>query len=117
MVTHEEVGRRIREAREELGLSQADLGRRLARPRTHAAISDIERGKTKLDIEELSEFAVVLGKDLAYFVEPRPAPAIVYRQGERGLTREQQRETDRAVEAFKRFAREQAQQKTQGSAR
>lgn len=110
MPTREEVGRRIREAREEIGLSQAELGRLLTRPRSYAAVSDIERGKTRLDVEELEEMAVLLQKELAYFYETRSEPSIVYRRGDRRLTAAEQRETDRAVEAFKELARKQARQ-------
>src|SRR5688572_5395992 len=99
MPTREEVGSRIREAREELGLSQAELGRLLTRPRSYAAISDIERGKTRLDVEELEELAVLLQKELAYFYESRSAPSVVYRRGDRRLAVAEQRDTDRAVEA------------------
>lgn len=106
MITNEEIGRRIRQAREGLGLSQADLGRLLGRQRSHVAISDIERGKTKLDVEELSEFAVLLKQELVYFYEARPAPSVLYRRGDRGLAPAKQIETDKSIEAFKRRARE-----------
>lgn len=67
MTTYVEIGRRIRQARTELSLTQEDLGQLLSRQRSHAAISDIERGKTKLNLEDLSEFARVLGVSLDYF--------------------------------------------------
>ncbi|CCF85311.1 helix-turn-helix domain-containing protein [Nitrolancea hollandica] len=108
MITREEVGRRIRRAREELGLSQGDLGRLLSRPRTYAAISDIERGKTKLDVEELAEIARILQKDVPYFLG---TPSVVYRRGDRGLTSEEQRHTNRSIEDFKRYAREMARKR------
>ena len=116
MITNEEVGRRIRQAREEKGLLQSDLGRLLSRPRSHAAVSDIERGKTRLDLEELSEIARLLGKPLDFFTGSRPIQAVVYRRSERGLSAEQQKETDRAIEAFKRLAREQARRRAEGDA-
>lgn len=108
MVTHQEVGRRIRQAREALGLSQADLSSRLTPPRTRAAVSDIERGQTKLDVEDLSELARLLDKDLAYFYDVQPEPGVVYRRGDRGMAPEQQQQTDRALEEFKERARQQA---------
>ena len=114
MVTHQDVGSRIRQAREELRLSQGDLGRLLTPPRSHVAVSDIERGKTKLDVEELSTLAILLKKDLAYFYEGKPTPSVVYRRGDRGLEPGQQRETNRAVETFKKLAREQARLKLEG---
>jgi transcriptional regulator with XRE-family HTH domain len=108
MATREEIGRRIREAREELDLSQTDLGRLLTRQRTHAAVSELERGKVRLDAEELVELAAILKKDVAYFYDAPAAPSIVYRRGGRGLAPDHQRQTDRAIEAFKQYAREQA---------
>ena len=107
MSTNEAVGRRVRLAREELRLSQGELGRLLSRPRTHAAVSDIERGKTKLDVEDLADLARVLQKDISYFYE-QPVPSVVYRRSERGLTPAQQRAADDAVERFKQLARERA---------
>jgi transcriptional regulator with XRE-family HTH domain len=114
VVTRNEVGRRVRQAREEKGLSQTELGRMMSRPRSHTAVSDIERGAVRLDVEELMELAILLGKDIAYFVEPAPAPSIVYRRGDRGLPDDRQRETDQAINAFKQFAREQARRTTEG---
>ena len=113
MSTNEEVGRRVRQAREELGLSQAALGRLMSPSRTHAAVSDIERGKTHLDIEDLSALAALLRKELAYFYEegfaPRTVSSTLYRRGDRGLTPQAQQHADQAIEAFKRTARARAQ--------
>lgn len=109
MATYEEIGRRVRQARSELGWLQADLGRTLSRPRSHAAISDIERGKTKLDLEELAELARVLQKPLAYFTEAAPqaelGPRMVYHRSDRDAPASQK---ERSVEAFKQRARERA---------
>jgi len=112
MVSREEVGQRIRRAREQLNLSQAEFGRLLSPSRTHAAVSDMERGKTKLDVEELSALAMLLQKDLSYFFEEeQTTPSILYRRGGRGLVADEQRQTDRSLEAFKQLAREQARRK------
>lgn len=114
MATYKEVGRRIRQARAELGLVQADLGRMLSRPRSHAAISDIERGKTKLDLEELAELAQVLQKPLAFFTEFAPSHeervGVVYLRSQREGSAEQERLKDRSIEAFMQQARRRAQE-------
>lgn len=55
-----EIGKRIRMYRRQSGLSQAEVGRRLAKPRSHAAVSDIERGKTRMTVALLREMALVL---------------------------------------------------------
>lgn len=108
MATREEIGRRIRQAREEQGLSQTDLGRMMTRQRSHAAISDLERGNVRLDVEELMELSRLLQKELPYFYEGGGGQSVVYRRGDYGLSPEHQRETNQAVEAFQKFAREQA---------
>lgn len=113
MITPEEVGRRIRTAREECKLTQADLGRLLSPQRSYAAVSDIERGRTRVDIELLSQLSEVLGKPLTYFTaDGSPAP-VVYRRGH-AETDDQRRAADRAIERFKQFARERAA-RTRGS--
>jgi transcriptional regulator with XRE-family HTH domain len=64
------VGQRIREARIAKGMSQTNLGKLLYRRRSHAAISDLERGKTRIDVELLRDLSLWLDKDYAYFLEP-----------------------------------------------
>jgi len=75
-MTRVELGRHIRAVREAKGLSQRDLGALLVPPRTHAAVSDIERSKTGLDIEGMTMVAgalgVGLGDLLACHVPPEP---------------------------------------------
>lgn len=110
MVTYEEIGRRIRQAREAKGLLQADLGRRMARPRSHSAISDIERGKTRLDVEELTELARLLDTQLSDLLSTRSPEGVVYLRSDAKMTREQHGERARAVEAFKTKARTVARQ-------
>lgn len=108
MITYEEVGQRIRQARQALGLMQADLGRMLSRPRSHAAISDIERGKTRLNLEELAEVAQILQQPLAYFTESARTPTVEYRRSERNAAPEQRDASASAIEAFKQRARDRA---------
>jgi len=59
-----QIGERIAQARRAAKLRQEDLAAMLARPRTHAAISDIERGKTLLNVDELIEIAGLLDTSL-----------------------------------------------------
>jgi len=63
-MTREDVGYRIRVLRDAHCWTQAELGARLNPPRSHAAVSDIERGKTGLDIEEMSMVAGALNTAL-----------------------------------------------------
>ena len=71
------IAKRIRMARVEAGLSQRELGERLGM--TGAAISDYERGKVKIGIEDLDRFARALDKDVTWFlpdwyIDPRGLP-------------------------------------------
>lgn len=65
-------GSRVRAARRMAGLSQCDLGKRLSRPLTHASISEIETGKTRLKVEVLREIAEITGRPVSWFFEPDP---------------------------------------------
>lgn len=112
MATREEIGRRVRKAREEQGLSQSDLGRSLSRRRTHVAISDLELGKVKVDAEELAEIAFLLQKDISYFYTGATASlpvklsgSVIYRRGDGSLSDWERQQTDLAIEGFKKFAR------------
>ena len=110
-VNTEEIGRRIRSARQELGISQTELGQLLTRQRTHAAVSDIERGRTKLGVEELAEFARLLGKTLADFVGSE-SPATVYRRSTAANSAEGRKASDQSIEEFKERARALARQRS-----
>jgi transcriptional regulator with XRE-family HTH domain len=71
--TNKELGERIRRARTEVGLSQAEFGRRLAeaigrrRPLSQAAISDMERGDAPVSIDLIPKIASILEKGPSYF--------------------------------------------------
>ena len=56
-----EVGERIRARRKARGWTQLELGSRLRPAVSHAAVSDIERGKCRLGISRLRQIARVLG--------------------------------------------------------
>jgi len=56
---YSEIGKRIREAREKKGLTQQELGDLVDLTRT--SITNIERGKQKIQIDGLYRFAYSLG--------------------------------------------------------
>ena len=58
---------RLREARLDAGLSQAQVAKKLKRPQSH--ISNIESGQQRVDVVELGRFAKMYGKDINYFVK------------------------------------------------
>ena len=59
------MGKKIRLAREEYGLSQADLAEKIFRRR--ATVSEIETGKSELGTITLSRISYVLEKPITYF--------------------------------------------------
>jgi transcriptional regulator with XRE-family HTH domain len=62
------IAMRIQQAREELGITQQELARRLGC--TQAALSNYELGKRRLYLANLERIAGALGKPLSYFTEP-----------------------------------------------
>ena len=67
MNRRQEVGARIRLARDEMGLSQEELGYRYGA--SGAQISQIERGVKELGIIRLERLAGILGKSVGWFYE------------------------------------------------
>ncbi|MBD2303963.1 ImmA/IrrE family metallo-endopeptidase [Chroococcidiopsis sp. FACHB-1243] len=66
-MNYAELGRRIRQAREEAALPQDVVAQHLGLPRS--AISLIESGKRKLDSLELRNFSHLVGKSIDFFLE------------------------------------------------
>jgi len=62
------IGMRIQQAREELGITQQELAARLGC--TQAALSNYELGKRRLYLANLERIANALAKPLSYFTEP-----------------------------------------------
>ncbi len=57
----------LRKAREETGLTQAQVAKKLKRPQSH--ISNIESGQQRVDVVELQVFAKIYNKDIKYFLK------------------------------------------------
>ena len=96
MTTSEELGKRIRSAREEAGLSQQELGRRLNPPRSHAAISDMERGVTRVGATDIAQIATIVGKLTSDFLAEQNEHRAASGLHARGLA------DDQAVDSFKK---------------
>lgn len=62
------MGELVRKAREEAGLTQADLAEMIYRRR--ATISDIETGKSEVGTTTLALIAAALDKPITYFIPP-----------------------------------------------
>lgn len=55
----------LRQARQDSGLSQVELGQALERPQSW--VSQVERGVRRLDLVELADYCQALGLDLPQF--------------------------------------------------
>src|SRR3989338_8629074 len=77
MLTKKELGFRIRKLREKSGLSQHALGKVLGK--SHAAISDLENGKTDLSVTELLVLAKCLNTPVDFILNIQTSgPEIVF---------------------------------------
>ncbi len=61
------IGERLKQAREDAGLSQVQVAGRLRRPQSY--VSRCETGVHRIDVVELEEFARLYGQDIVYFLE------------------------------------------------
>jgi transcriptional regulator with XRE-family HTH domain len=68
------MGELVRQAREEAGLSQTELAKRIYR--RQAALSDIEHGKMRIDAETLVYLAYALNKPVHYFFPDQLTPKL-----------------------------------------
>lgn len=59
------LAKRLRDAREESGLTQVEVARKLGKPQSF--VSKCESGERRIDVVELRVFADLYGKDLSYF--------------------------------------------------
>jgi transcriptional regulator with XRE-family HTH domain len=62
---------RLREARDEAGLTQATVAQKLGRPLSF--VSKCELGERRIDPIDLQDFAILYGKSFEYFL-PRRKP-------------------------------------------
>lgn len=58
---------RLRKAREEAGLTQVQVAKKLRRPQSH--VSNVESGQQRVDVVELQTFAKLYNKDINYFIK------------------------------------------------
>ena len=64
---YKNVVKKLRRARNEAGLLQVDVAKKLKKPQSY--VSKIERGERRVDIAELSILAKIYKKSLNYFVK------------------------------------------------
>jgi transcriptional regulator with XRE-family HTH domain len=61
------VGQRLRQARRDAGLTQAQVAEILGRPQSY--VSKCERAKRQIDLIEFVEFVLVYGKPTAWYLD------------------------------------------------
>ena len=66
-MAYKKIGKKLQKAREEAGLSQKELARRLGC--TQASLSNYELGKRRLYLAELQHLSEILGKPVTFFLE------------------------------------------------
>jgi transcriptional regulator with XRE-family HTH domain len=96
----QQLGSRLKDAREYLELSQDEVARALNVPRT--AISMIENGQRKVEAIELKRFAEIYQRPIGYFTGEDPSPPLP--ENVEHLARTAAKLTDRDREELLRFA-------------
>lgn len=94
MLTPSELGNRVRQLRNKHNKSQEELGQALGR--SHAAISDIERGVTNLSVTDLSKIAQFFGVSVNEILEESP----VHFRTAKNISPEELRDFKKAAESF-----------------
>ena len=92
------VGAKIRSLRIHKGISQEELGKALER--SHAAISDIERGKTDISVKDLIQIAKFFNVSFAFFLEethPTDYPPIVHFRDAKNITPNEKEMADKVA--------------------
>ena len=67
MKAYELIGRKLQKAREEAGMSQEELAKKLGY--TQASLSNYELGKRRLYLSDLKRLSQILSKPITYFLE------------------------------------------------
>ena len=64
---YKNVVKKLRRARNEAGLLQVDVAKKLKKPQSY--VSKIERGERRVDVAELSILAKIYKKDVSFFIK------------------------------------------------
>lgn len=91
------IGRRIRAAREESGLSQEQLGSLIGY--SAMGVSHIENGSRKVKLEDLQKIAEKLRVEISYLLEPitKQTPTVIFRRGDEDTSEEQKKAEQKAL--------------------
>lgn len=106
-LTKEELGKKIRDLREKNHKSQEELGNHLNK--SHAAVSDIERGKTDLSVSDLTKISQFFEVSMETLLSPNTSHTLNYfshSRAEMGRSDEEKNKILKAREEFRKKARE-----------
>lgn len=113
MLTKEEIGKRIRELRAKHNKSQEEVGTAL--DKSHAAISDIERGKTNLTVTDLTAIAKFFGVSVSDILAEeelqQPIISTTHYRDAKDMTKEEYQMANKVAKEFIKYARELAENK------
>lgn len=98
MLTQQELGARIAQARQSLGMSQEELGKVIGVDRS--AMSRVEAGQRKVDSIELLAIADALGKPVDFFLASIKSPEEIFF---RAPTETMDAEVRKALDRIERF--------------
>lgn len=100
------LGQRIRQLRMTKGKSQVAMGQYLGR--THAAMSDIERGKTNITVQDLSKIATFLGVTVNDILQEPVTTGAHYEKYRfaKDVTPEEQQQAKSSIDDFKKRVQE-----------
>lgn len=108
-----DLGRKIRDLRFKNNKSQGDLGDFLGK--SHAAVSDIERGKTDLSVSDLTKISQFFEVPIEALLQPESLTpyygSFSHSRTEIGVPEEDKIKILKAREEFRRKAKELKQQK------
>lgn len=113
MISSTDLGNIIKDLRLKAGISQGELGRSLGK--SHAAVSDIERGKTELSVTDLQKIAAVFGVALATFLEVPPPSQYMNFRHDKNVTPEQVKKSLGDAEDFRAYIRQLHKEKMEKS--
>lgn len=114
MTNEEIIGINIKRLRMEKGKTQEELGKVL--DCTHANISDIERGKTKIGVGDLYDIARFLGVDIKDIIETntmetKPTIYFSHGRGSFGTKDDENKRIKKAQKKFEKFVMEEMSKK------
>lgn len=103
MINKIDVGQKIRDLRKSKNVSQQELGNALGK--SHAAISDIETGKTDLSVKDLTQIAAFFDVSVDTFigspaVQPSSTPFFNQLRTSKDITQSDEREINKASNDF-----------------